>query len=129
MKRVRWRYIIFHLHTTGSPSLEDVKKALKRSFRCLFGVYGLSLCQLKVISYDETSKLGVLKCPHKGVPMVRASIALLSDIAGNPSSIHVVAISGTLKRAMMRLNFASEKLKSHWREVEEGMKKPSQATE
>jgi hypothetical protein len=38
-------------------------------------------------------------------------------------------VSGTYKKAKLRVTRLAEKLKSHWAELEAGMKKPSQATE
>lgn len=129
VRRIRWRYLIFHVHTPSNPKLEDVVNAMKKYLRAFLGIQGLSDVFFKLIMYDDNNKLGIIKCPHFSVMRIRAALALMRSINGMPSSMHIVRSTGTLKKAKALVNEISERLKSHWRELEVGMKKPSQATE
>jgi len=129
VKEVRWRYLIFHVHSPLSLKTEDLKVALKNHLRTFLGTYGLSKNPFRLMAYDEESKLGILKCPHRSLEVIKVALALLSTINGEPSAIHVVKVSGTLKKAKSKASQLAEKLKFRWNELEAGMKKPSQATE
>lgn len=129
VKEVRWRYVIFHVHSPLILKLEDLKAALKRHMRAFLGTYGLSRSSFKLMTYDEESKLGILRCSHDSLETIRVALALLSTINGEPSSIHVMKVVGTYRKAKSRATQLAEKLKSYWAELEAGMKKPSQATE
>ncbi|MEM0232950.1 MAG: Rpp14/Pop5 family protein [Candidatus Nezhaarchaeales archaeon] len=129
VKEVRWRYIIFHLHSPLSLKVEELNNVLKKHLRSFLGSYGLSKNPFKLIMYDEKSKLGILRCPHKSLEVISLGLALLSSIGGVSSAIHVARVTGTLKKARSITLELAEKLKSYWEELEVGMKKPSQATE
>ncbi|MHC1600759.1 MAG: Rpp14/Pop5 family protein [Candidatus Nezhaarchaeales archaeon] len=129
VKDVRWRYLIFHLHTPSNPKPENIKSTLKKHLRTFLGIHGLSKSPFKLMIYDEQNKLGIIRCPHTSVIAMRAALALLNNIDGEPSSIHIVKSTGTFKKARTLAKEIAEKLKSHWGELEMGMKKPSQATE
>ncbi|MDH5815772.1 MAG: Rpp14/Pop5 family protein [Candidatus Nezhaarchaeota archaeon] len=129
VKEVRWRYIVFHLHSPLSPKVEELDSVLRKHIKSFLGSYGLSKNPFKLIMYDEKSKLGILRCPHKSLEVIRLALALLHSIGGMPSAIHVAKVSGTLKKARSITLELAEKLKSYWEELEAGMKKPSQATE
>ncbi|MCC6042072.1 MAG: Rpp14/Pop5 family protein [Candidatus Verstraetearchaeota archaeon] len=129
VKEVRWRYVIFHVHSPLSLASEDLRAALRRHMKAFLGTYGLSRNPFKLMDYDEENKLGILKCAHESLEVIRAALALLSAINGEPSAIHVMKVSGTYKKAKSRAARLAEKLKSYWTELEAGMKKPSQATE
>ncbi|RLF07913.1 MAG: hypothetical protein DRJ60_01600 [Thermoprotei archaeon] len=129
VKDIRWRYLIFHLHTPSNPRIESIKNALKKHLRSFLGVQGLSRAPFKLIMYDEHNKLGIIRCPHNAVTIIRAALALLDSIDGESASIHIAKSTGTLKKARILTKEIAEKLKSYWSELEVGMKKPSQATE
>ena len=129
VREVRWRYLIFHVHSPLNLKSEDLKTALKKHMKSFLGVYGLSRNTFKLMTYDEENKLGILKCAQQSLEVIRAALALLSTINGEPSAIHVMKVSGTYKKARLRAFRLAERLKSHWAELEAGMKKPSQATE
>ncbi|MEM4576757.1 MAG: Rpp14/Pop5 family protein [Candidatus Nezhaarchaeales archaeon] len=129
VKEVRWRYLIIHIHSPLNLKGEDLSDILRKHFRSFLGIYGLSKHPFKIVAYNELSKIGILKCPHNSLTMIRAAIALLSSTRDGPLAAHVVRVSGTLKKARSIANRFAEKLKSYLEELESGMKKPSQATE
>ncbi|MDI9619931.1 MAG: Rpp14/Pop5 family protein [Candidatus Nezhaarchaeota archaeon] len=129
VKRIRWRYLVLHVHAPLDLEARDLERSLRGHIRMFLGVYGLSRCPFKLVAYDREGKIGIVRCPHDSVEALRAALAFLSDIGGVPSSLHVVKSSGTIKKARKVVEGYVEKLKSHWALLELGMKKPSQATE
>ncbi len=93
------------------------------------GTLGMAKHSIMIMSYDEMQKLGVIRCSHDAVTLIRAALALLNNVNGEPASLHIMKSTGTFKKAKFLLKELSEKLKSHWSELEAGMKRPSQATE
>jgi ribonuclease P/MRP protein subunit POP5 len=63
----------------------------------LFGEYGASQANLALIEYDQEKSWGIIRCSHRAVEMVRASIASVTEINEKPVAIHVLRVSGTLK--------------------------------
>jgi RNase P/RNase MRP subunit POP5 len=129
VKEVRWRYVIFHVHSPLNLKVEDLRVTLKKHMRSFLGTYGLSKNPFKLMAYDEENKIGILKCSHTSLDIIRAALALLSAINDEPSAIHVMKVSGTYKNAKSIASRLTKKLKSYRAELEAGMKRPSQATE
>jgi len=69
----------------------------------LFGEYGASLTDLRLIEYDAENMQAILRCSHKALPLVRASIPCVTKIGKNPAAIHIQVISGTLKSLRRKL--------------------------
>jgi RNase P/RNase MRP subunit POP5 len=63
----------------------------------LFGEVGVSQAGLYLVQFDEMNLTSVLRCSHKALPSVRASVASVTTIGGQPAAIHVLRVSGTLK--------------------------------
>ncbi len=97
MKRAKRRYLALQLECEGVPSERDLLDAIWASVSKLFGEVGASLTGLALISLDTERKLAVLRCSLISLPSVRASVAALTKVAGKDASVHVLAVSGTLK--------------------------------
>ncbi len=63
----------------------------------LFGEYGASQANLSLMRYDPKRKFAVFRCSHVAIEKVRASIASITEINGEPVVIHVLGVSGTLR--------------------------------
>jgi RNase P/RNase MRP subunit POP5 len=63
----------------------------------LYGEVGASLTGLVLISFYVERKIFVVRCSLVSLPSVRASLAALTRVAGQEASVHVLAVSGTLK--------------------------------
>ncbi|MFQ6073703.1 MAG: Rpp14/Pop5 family protein [Candidatus Bathyarchaeia archaeon] len=77
----------------GKELLDAVWNALTR----LFGEYGASQAELVFIRGPKQKNYFVLRCSRRALPMVRASIASITEIGEKPATIHVLRVSGTLK--------------------------------
>jgi ribonuclease P/MRP protein subunit POP5 len=97
MKRTKRRYLALQLECEGVPSERELLDAIWASVSKLYGEVGASLTGLALISLDSERKLAVLRCTLVSLPSVRASLATLTKVAGKDASLHVLAVSGTLK--------------------------------
>lgn len=76
---------------------KDVIHAIWSAILKLFGEYGASQVNLALIEYEPQKSYAVVRCLHKALEMVKASIASITEINGKPAAIHIVGVSGTLK--------------------------------
>jgi len=94
---VRRRYIALRVESEGSVVREGLVDAVWKAVTQLFGEYGTSQAGMVIIEYDEQSGRGVLRCSHRALPMVKASIASITEINGKSTAIRIFGVSGTLK--------------------------------
>ncbi len=76
---------------------KDVIHAIWSAILKLFGEHGASQVNLALIEHDPQKSYAVVRCLHKALEMVKASIASITEINGKPAAIHIVGVSGTLK--------------------------------
>lgn len=93
----RRRYLALKIDCAEPVESKAVSDALWNAFLRLFGEFGAGQTGSYLVEYDEKKRLGVLRCSHKALPMVRAAIASVTRISSKPAAIHVIRISGTLK--------------------------------
>ena len=85
------------------PNEKDFLNALRSSVIRLFGEYGASQTEIFLVEYDPEIKYAIVRCSHKSLPMIRASIAAVTRVAGEPIAIHVLLVSGTLRALRRRM--------------------------
>ena len=71
--------------------------AVHASVLRLFGEYGASKANIKLIKYVPEKSQLVIRCSHTMLEKVRAAIASTIMVDGKPAAIHVMGVSGTLK--------------------------------
>jgi ribonuclease P/MRP protein subunit POP5 len=101
--RQRKRYIRFRILSESKFPKERVENAIYRSLLDLFGEYGLSLANPRLVEFDEREQRGVLKCAREEVQKIIASLALVSEIDEVRAAVHTEGISGTLKKLKSKL--------------------------
>ncbi|HID15428.1 MAG TPA: hypothetical protein EYP16_01305 [Candidatus Atribacteria bacterium] len=102
----RNRYLIFEIHSP-KPLNINKQKLLKHIFDAnlrLFGEVGSSSIFINLIEYNENLQRGIIKCNHKSVLKLRAALASISELEGMPILIHIVKITGTIRKAREILN-------------------------
>jgi RNase P/RNase MRP subunit POP5 len=83
---------------TEQMSLErEFIDAVWASIAKLYGEYGASQASLVLIAYDVEGKTAVIRTALSTLSIVRASLASITLLAGVKASVHVVAVSGTIK--------------------------------
>jgi len=103
-KIVRRRYIAVRIDSDQTIERKDFIRAVWSSILRLFGEHGASQTELKIIDYDPAKGLAVLRCSHKALPMIKASIPCITHIGASPVAIHVERVSGTLKALRRKLS-------------------------
>ena len=79
------------------PDELAVLDAVYASIQRLFGEYGASKANIKLIKYTSDNSQMVIRCSHTMLDKVRAAIASTIMVDGKPAAIHVMGVSGTLK--------------------------------
>jgi len=103
IRRVKQRYLALKIESAESFEEEDVRDVVWNAVIQLFGEYGASQAGLFLVQYDKQKKEAVLRCSHKALPMVQASIASVTKIRDKPVAMHVLRISGTLRALKKKL--------------------------
>lgn len=96
----RKRYLIFLVNSPMTFSSSEVEEAIKRELERCFGERCLALSGIELISYDERTGIGVLRCYHAYLEYARAALALVSDIKGTPIALYTLKVTGTKKKAI-----------------------------
>jgi RNase P/RNase MRP subunit POP5 len=97
--REKNRYIVFKIHCEHKPVRKDVVNAIVNSQIRLYGEVGAATQNMWVMDYEQGKKAGIVKCNHKSVRHVKASLALIDSISKKPVAVEVVKTCGTLKKA------------------------------
>lgn len=100
---MRRRYIAVKIDSNQTIKKEDVFYAVWNSILKMFGEYGASQTDLRLIDYDPENRQAVLRCSHKALPLVKASIPCVTRIGGGAAAIHVQLVSGTLSALRRKL--------------------------
>lgn len=103
MKRTKRRYLALQLEVEGDPSERVIMDSIWSAVTKLFGEVGASLTGLAMIKFDVERGIAVIRTSLISLHYVRASLATITKIAGNDASVHVLAVSGTLKALYNRI--------------------------
>jgi len=93
-KRLKRRYVV----VMAEPRLsgESVVKAVKSSYRELFGSFGLAISGFKVMRVYRDEGVG---CFLKHLPNLLLATASVTKLDGEDAAIRTLVISGTMKKA------------------------------
>ena len=96
-RRERRRYLALEVQREQPLNGRIVMDAVEASVQRLFGEYGASQANLKLIKYIPQKSQLVIRCSHKALEKVLAAIASTIELNGKTAAIHVVGVSGTIK--------------------------------
>ena len=102
-KRVKRRYLSLKVVSEQPVNERDVMDAVWNAVLQLYGEYGASQTNLNLIEFNPQKNYAILRCSHKALEMVRASIASITEINEKPTVIHVLGVSGTLRALRKKL--------------------------
>ena len=97
IKREKRRYLALDVVSQQPLNERAVLDAVQDSVCRLFGEYGASMANIKLIKGIPEKQQVVIRCSHLMLEKVRAAIASILEVDGQPVAIHVVGVSGTLK--------------------------------
>jgi len=95
--REKRRYIHFQVVSEADASESDVKHAAYNSIISFLGEYGSAKANPKFIEYDPKTRKGIVKCTHTELELVKAALALVSELNNKPACFRLLRVSGTLK--------------------------------
>lgn len=95
--RMKRRYLAVKAESKEYIQGKEVLDAVWNALTQLFGEYGASLAELAFMRDYKQKGYFVLRCSRRALPMVKASIASITEISEKPVVIHVLRVSGTLK--------------------------------
>ncbi len=90
------RYISFELRGPDMNE-ETIKRAIYTEALKFFGEFGLSYAALKLVKYDQTKKIGIVRCERSYFDKVLGFLALVSSLEGSSARLVALKSSGTLK--------------------------------
>jgi len=94
---MRRRYIAVRVDSFQVPDRRNLQDAVWTSILKLFGEYGASQTELTLVQYDPQEKVAILRCSHKALDMVKASIAAVREVNREEAALHILFVSGTLR--------------------------------
>ncbi len=97
MKRVKRRYLLVQMECEVLPAEREFIDAVWLAVTKLYGEVGASTTGLSLIDFDVEQKIAVIRVSLAALCMIRSSLATVTSLAGQPASLHVLAVSGTLK--------------------------------
>ncbi|RLE51979.1 MAG: hypothetical protein DRJ20_01070 [Candidatus Methanomethylicota archaeon] len=106
VRKWRNRYLIFEIHSPKPIELSKLQ-LLRHIFDAtlkLYGEVGAASIHINLIDYDDRLMRGIIRCNHRAVVKLRAALAIISEINSIPVLVHVVKVTGTLRKAREILN-------------------------
>jgi ribonuclease P/MRP protein subunit POP5 len=97
IKREKRRYLALNVAGEQPFNEHEVLDAVHASVLRLFGEYGASKADIKLVKGVPEKRQLVLRCSHLMLEKVRAAIVSTVEVDGKVASVHVVGVSGTLK--------------------------------
>lgn len=97
MKRVKRRYLAIQVESTSTLHPRALIDAIWNGVSLLYGEYGASKTNLSLIEYNSETNRAILRTSLVSLNQVRASLITITSIADTQVSLHVLAISGTIK--------------------------------
>ncbi len=91
------RYLAISLEGGYAYSEQEVSDALYQAVRELFGDYGVSGLQPRLIEFDEETSKGIVRCSRSHTREMRAVLALITEISNREAAVRVTGASGTIK--------------------------------
>jgi len=100
---LRRRYIVVKIESDHPVEERDFYDVVWTSILKLFGEYGASQAELGLVDYSGETNQAILRCSHKALDLVRASIVAVTGIRNEKAAAHILFASGTLKSLRRKL--------------------------
>ena len=105
--REKKRYISFKVIPEGDEKFtySDLEAGIWNTMMDFLGEYGVSKTSFWLMKecWDEKKKIGILRCNHKSVEAVLASLGLIDRLGDNRITFKVLNISGTINNIKRKI--------------------------
>jgi RNase P/RNase MRP subunit POP5 len=91
------------MDSNTASSQRELMDAVWGAISKLYGEFGASLTSLAPIDYDAEKKLAIVRTNLEALGIVRTSIASITSIKDAEATVHILAISGTIKALRQKL--------------------------
>ena len=99
--REKNRYISFQVISEVGEEFtySDLESAIWNVALDFLGEYGISKTSIWLLKdcWDQEEQIGILRCNHKSVQVVIASLGLIDRLGDNRVTFKILKISGTIK--------------------------------
>lgn len=102
--REKRRYITFALECAAPLAKKDAIRALWDNALDTMGSLGCADSAFWVVDFDEKTQSGVVRCDNINASRVLASLCLLSRASNKKARIHIISVTGTVKKAKNTLD-------------------------
>ena len=97
VKSIKRRYIAFKLTAKSSFSKNEILEALIEALPKTNDQHPLDMEYIRVMEYDKETGLGIIRCHHKSVDILRPSFKKITQISTDSVNAEVLGVSGTIK--------------------------------
>ncbi len=106
--RQKKRYVAFVVESDERISKKEIIDAILKTVHSFLGINISSELDLWIIEYNEEEQKGFLVVNNKKLGILRACLALISEINGKKVRVRVLGVSGTIKS--LRRKFLNNKI-------------------
>ena len=98
------RYIAYQVLSEEKILYNDLANAIWHSILNFLGEFGTSEAEIWLVRnlYDDKKQAGIIRCSHKYLERIRASLSLIDRIGDTRVVIKVLGVSGTIKATQMK---------------------------
>ncbi len=99
--RLKKRYLVFKVFSEYPIDFDTLSHAIYSSLLEFSGELNTGLSRIWIMKdlWNEKEQIGVIRCSHTAVELVRSSLILLERIGDSKVSIRILGVSGTIEGA------------------------------
>lgn len=97
VRKKRRQYLSFWVDCARRLITKEILDSVQRRVLDLYGVQGLSQVEPVLIDFDEDTQTGILRSNRDRIRSLRAALALITEVGGNPAAVRVCLTSGTIR--------------------------------
>lgn len=102
--RPRRRYLAVQIYGQGKlPSEAGFRNAIWQQLSELYGEFGVSRIGFWLIAYHPAERSAIIRCQHDQIRPLRAALATITGIESISLLLHVVGVSGTIRKVVTHL--------------------------
>jgi len=103
MPRTPHRYLLAKVLCNDPVLGEAVERAARSSVEHLIGRLGAAEMKARMIGFNEEESKAVFRCDLGSIEKLRAALALMTHVNGNPVAVMTMRSAGTIKALGIKL--------------------------
>lgn len=112
--RKKSRYIIFKVYAENKLTYQNIRDAVYNAVSEWLGEAGMARADIHLVKnlWDYDEQTGFIRCSHRVVDDVKASLATIRQIGDEKVIFQTLRVSGTIKTARKKLSKRINKSKA-----------------